>query len=354
MKQHWLDEAEIFLGVDTVSVSWHCDWLAKDLRVNNDIIEAIGRHNGLLHDVQTRERIGMSRIKGGVRTIAHRGVTIGAYRRSDLVWMEGRLASLATGKAGPTGLAPWSAMCDLDGRARGYLRSIGIDPDTEIWGEPLPAHAKLRRLDLTADVRFGAGREDAAAYLLRALATLPVAGYRRRIEEGDGGVETVYLLPKRSRRIVARAYNKSLEAGLPDGVVRIELMLRRDEPRPLVKDFVATTSPAALWRQRLRTWAVPGERLVVSELEVAMRELERLRASGAITNRVFERQLGTLGAYATWGWAVPSWTTKTMRKRRAELRKIGVLPSFERPLGTEAIDLGPLFTRITEAWNSLS
>lgn len=204
----------------------------------------------------------------------------------------------------------------------------------------------IRRIDLATDVAFREAIDAQAA--LDALSAMTVPRLKMRVIYGAGSrrIESIAWFVQRGIRL--RVYDRSAKDGRGEArepaVLRFEHQHRpRTERRTTLAELPRDDLP------RLATAPLVGPaggQLLVGNLSALHARLVALRESGAVSDQVAERLLGTLVRFAIAGPdAWPRSRTATFRAR--ELRNLGLAyhPQLETP-----VDLGPILRAVQDAW----
>jgi hypothetical protein len=197
----------------------------------------------------------------------------------------------------------------------------------------------VRRLDVTADLRF----ENASVGLgsLQVLARMQLPRAKTATYMHEGHVETVAFHARGSRRILARWYDKGIEAGShPRGeLVRPEDQRRFGAgARRLLEDVDAAYLRDRWHRRFLPLWQANGRHIVAGRLKIA-RELERLTREGKLTP-AHARALAGTALFETEG--VRFGPTRTRQRHQRWFRKQGIIivPSDDDDLSFDFNELG--------------
>jgi len=338
-----------WLGCDTTSFAWRPtdDTFWKLLRVAEDTGHLAG------FDETTYRTLGHSRvIRTGFCSYMLQEAVLGArwgwwsnHRAGNrrLVWCEGRLAAMqehalmAATPGAPEALAPCA-------EAAGALFSAIFHPCH------LPVEAKVRRIDLAADLEF----TDPADGLrfLQVMACLPIRGLKTDAWRCEGRVETIYQrLP--TGKVRWRIYDKATELGLPTAGsrVRIERQLRYPKAAQTGPETFTAERLAALWTGELAPWTRTATDVIVAGLPDAQLAVIAAANRGEITPTQAERLLGAVAIQAN-GLANQFWhkAPHTARRREAELRAIGVVVDGLAWDTSVCLPLGTILRGVRDAW----
>lgn len=275
-----------------------------------------------------------------------------SHRR--VVWCEGRLAALQEG-------------CNLLGFSPGNpaaLAACAVEA-TKRWNamfDPclLPQEAKVRRVDLAADLQFQ-DPEDASRFLY-GLSVLKVPGLpKTETWRCEGVIETVNH-KLRSGKTRWRVYDKTAErashgsldgdaSAPPQGWIRMERQMQLAKPRQVSPDLLNTQRFAEMWLGELAPWSRLATDVVAGGLPAAQRAVIAAAQRGAITHAQAERLLGHVALTAS-GLASEFWKGRphTIRRRDAELHAIGVaLDGLEWDTSV-CFPLGRILRTVRQAW----
>lgn len=256
------------------------------------------------------------------------GHTVGVIPGHRMQWFEGHPA--VEGLAHPTTLAT------AEEALLGALADAG-------W--PLGRDAGVGRLDLTVTLRFADPREGLA--FLAALAHVDVP----RVKPAVYGrpPETVYFLGERSSRMLARVYDKGVEANTARAgeLIRLEDQRRFQKSRRMrVAEYAGPTSRVPeMFTRRFAPVAESAHGLHAATLPVLAERMTQLVRDGAMTVREAERLAGSLLLHGE--DLLPE---RTRRRRRRELRHHGLVlaDAFADPL---EVDVGEALDAALAAWS---
>jgi hypothetical protein len=224
----------------------------------------------------------------------------------------------------------------------------------------LPQDAKVRRVDLAADLQFS-DPEDASRFLY-GLSVLKVPGLPKTDAwRCEGAIETVYHR-LRSRKVRWRVYDKTAErasedsangdaSAPPQGWIRMERQLHLAKPRQVSPDLLDNQRLAGMWLGELAPWSRVATDSVAGGLPAAQRAVIAAAQQGAITHAQAERLLGHVALSAS-GLAEQFWNGRphTIRRRDAELAGIGVaLDGLEWDTSV-CFPLGQILRGVRDAW----
>jgi hypothetical protein len=286
------------------------------------------------------------------------GHKIGWFPSHGLVFAEGHPGGdrLGTGDELPAVL--WqleSALWDLGVQlepARTHSRWAGVRKAQA--ADRLPGFAGVRRIDVTADLRFERGADGLAALAGVAAMQLPrmkCATWRST----RGQLETVALYGFSGRKMLARWYDKGIESG---SARRGELIRPEDQRR-----FTAATRreveelSSAHVRDRFRQRFLPlwqaTKGVKVAGTSVLAEKLADLVADGVLTDAQAERLAGYCLMHAN-GHSVGS--RATGYRRRAALRDHGIVHAQDDALQQVEVDLHAVLEAALEAdcWDRAS
>lgn len=259
-----------------------------------------------------------------------------SYLREDvpgyrLQWFPEYGVLCAEGHPNPDGLCePWE-LENAYQRLLDSLEDYGIAKPTRFLG--------LGRLDSTVTQRFSDGREGLAA--LMGIAALDVPTCKPKVVGKPP--ETVYFIHERGRgRILGRAYDKGLEAGIAcrGELIRLEDQRRwSSSARPQRHQFHAEYVRGR-FEQRFKALYRSAKGVKVAALPVLAETLATRARAGEITHREMER-LGGFILAELGGGARNAYPERTYKRRRAELRDHGLVlaDAFFEPV---EVDLGSL------------
>jgi len=252
-----------------------------------------------------------------------------------LLWFEGHPAV--------DGLAPPASLAAAADRVHNGLLDLGL---------PLGRDGGIRRLDQTVTLRFS-DRHDGLA-LLRGLAVLDIKRHKKAVyESAIGQPETVYLLgPGRSRRVLARCYDKGVESGTasPGELIRFENQSRfnRDVGELLTPSRVSESASFAgsAFAARFAPVAECAEGVTAAIAPVLADRVAELVADGDLSPAKGARLYG----YLMMGDKLEL-PERTRRSWRSELRDLGLVlvDPMEDPL---EVDLGEALDAALGAWSA--
>jgi hypothetical protein len=201
--------------------------------------------------------------------------------------------------------------------------------------------ARLGRVDLAAELRFGDPREGSA--FLHSLASLDVPWCKSRVDGRKGDhIETVSFHGTRGATIYLRAYDKGVESGTSQAGtrIRVERQKRYRKTRELLpEDFAATDMRKAYLGREFKLLAdLPSA--TICDLPEAMEVL----IDKATTWRQFERLAGYIcaGGYI-------EYPKREEYRRLGELRQLGI---FVDPTQRERLEVpvGQYLQTLASAW----
>jgi hypothetical protein len=264
-------------------------------------------------------------------------LTVGYLPLHELVWVEGRPATLYGGDAG---LLPGSGLVEAEKLVRDRLRDAGATDARPVG---------LSRVDATVTVKFDRAAEGWA--LLRGLAALDVP--RRKPDVIGRPIETVYWLTPSGKR-QERAYDKGLESATarPGTHIRLEAQMR----------YRATDRTTAEWwnmervregfETRFGAMGRAAEGLHVASEQTIREQLRELVERERITPGMAERLLGFIAAQSV---GLPAPSRRTSFRRRAELRRLGLAQALDGVDGDDLdVDLGEILADAltTDRWGA--
>jgi hypothetical protein len=253
----------------------------------------------------------------------HGGLRAGWMREHELLWLEGRPAkALGLGSA----LLPPQALHDGMTKALGELsEAVGLGRVVEVG---------VSRLDATATMQLERPSEGWA--LLRGMAALDMPRRKAALYVNRGRPETVYRLTE-SGKVKERIYDKGAQLGGADTGTRIRFEAQTRWP-------AGTRDTMGLWsaerttdefERRFRPMARAAEGLRVAS-EGVIRELVKEMVDGdAITPRMAELLLGHIASESV-GLPRPE---RTVRRRRAELKRLGLSHALDGLEGDDVVDV---------------
>jgi hypothetical protein len=274
------------------------------------------------------------------------GASIGAWPQHGLVVVDGRLAALQSGDSNDDRLAPPAALAFGRDRARGLLRSLGVEV-----GE-----AVIRRLDPAAELVLDDQLDGFA--LLRAFAGGALVASGKRVVYDrchDGRVETVnWLTPVRGQKRL-RLYDAGLHHGshLPGLRVRLEALCRWPKPAQRPVEAWSVEDLRTIHLRRVRPWLTSAPSLTVVSPSQAKHDLERLIAAGEVTDLVGSRLIGLLDLIER-GTATDLLKPETKKRWTADLRSLGISVAVGATSEVERVDLLPMLRAIDERWQHLA
>lgn len=334
-------------GIDTVSFAWRVF----------DVTAALSRLTVTQPDPATGELVA-PRSKGSSTWLTDplSGSRVGLTRSPSgviLLWCEGRLAALCADDDGNHDLAPPELLTEGARRATALVRRLGL-------GLPEDAPVLIRRLDLAADVSFADGVDGRA--FLQALAALDCPRYKRAPVHGAGesGVENVQWRTPKRFKIVHRCYDKGVEsATAPTGqLVRLEREWTVPSGERMDPSALAHYDLAQVFAGPLRSWVQSGVSVTAvgpyDACKLLRERVGKVKLGGnsgrLLTLRVAERMAGTIGVLSVYG---DDWygNRRTARRRRAELRKVGIEFVSDLARGVR-IDVGTVLRAACAAWET--
>jgi hypothetical protein len=185
----------------------------------------------------------------------------------------------------------------------------------------------LGRLDSTVTQRFHDGREGLAA--LMGIAALDVPTCKPKVIGKPP--ETVYFVHERGGgRVLGRAYDKGLEAGIADRgeLVRLEDQRRWQSSARPQRDQFHAEYVRGRFEQRFKALYRSAKGVKVAALPVLAETLATRARAGEITHREMER-LGGFILAELGGGARSAYPERTYKRRRAELRDHGLVVADE-------------------------
>jgi hypothetical protein len=216
-----------------------------------------------------------------------------------------------------------------------------------------PGFAGVRRLDSTLDLRFQT--RDQGLSVLRGVASLglPRAQLALRHQPGvgrTGALETVAFYGHGGRKMLARWYDKGVEAGTYDR----GLLIRPEDQRRYVKASRRSVNELGVgyvrerFRQRFLPLFVASEGITVGGTHRIAQRLAELRDDGALTPRTAQILAGFAVLENAGQWEGPR--RSRMRYRR-QLRDHGLVLS-ELPEDDQHVDLHEVLGEAmeTDAW----
>jgi hypothetical protein len=257
---------------------------------------------------------------------------IGVYP-DGLVYLEGRAAAILSGDNENHSLLPVHGLSSAERVARIFVQDSGARVPDEV--------ARLGRVDLAAELRFGDPREGSA--FLHSLASLDVPWCKSRVDGRKGDhIETVSFHGIRGATIYLRAYDKGVESGT-DKVgtrIRVERQKRYRKTRELLPDDFAVTD--------IRKAYLGREFKLLSDLPSAV-VCDLPEALVVLRDRLLPwQQMERLGGYLCFGQWI-DYPRMTHYRRLAELRELGI---FVDPTQRERIEVpvGQYLQTLASAW----
>lgn len=250
-----------------------------------------------------------------------------------LMWLEGHPS--CEGLAAPADLA------DHEQQLLQAVSDLGL---------PVGRDAGLRRLDSTVTLQYEQPGQGLA--FLRGMAAVDMPRLKTAVYKGtDAKPQTVYFLgPGRSRRKLARVYDKGVESGRgrPGEFVRLETQTR------ISKDAAEVVTPAVMarhhqlvgsyFKDRFTPVALSVDGVHVATASVLADRVAELVSEERLSPGAGARLLGFLVAGDRLD--VPA---STARRWRAELRKLGLI--LADPMSDELdIDLGEALEVALASW----
>ena len=244
--------------------------------------------------------------------------------------VETRLGALLAGDERCHELAPATELAAGAELARAELwRHTGADP-----GEA----TEVRRFDLTAGLRFGAGPDGLA--FLDTVAGLRPARMVSDVWRGvDGRAQTVYARTSGRGVVVSRIYDKGRESGddAPGRHVRIENQNRPARSRRYAPEVLSTLDLKGSFGRTMKAY-LQTEELVTAGPDGAVAELAARAIRGELTHAQAERLIGSVALLKYGGRAVYDRdgdalvnNNKRSSRRLKALRESGVVLSDELP-----------------------
>jgi len=257
---------------------------------------------------------------------------IGAYP-DGMVYFEGRAAAILNQDREDHSLLPVHGITTAERVARKLVQDAGAPIPDEV--------ARLGRIDLAAELRFGDARLGSA--FLHSLASLDVPWCKSRVDGRKGEyVETVSFHGTRGATIYLRAYDKGVESGTarPGHRIRVERQRRyRKSSEPTPTDFAVSDIRRAYLGREFRLLAdLPSA--TVCDVPDALETL----IDKASSWRQFERLAGFIcaGGYI-------EYPRDKQYARMAELRSLGI---FVDPSQRERLEVpvGRYLQTLAAAW----
>lgn len=160
--------------------------------------------------------------------------------------------------------------------------------------------------------------------------------------------QTVYLAGGRSAERKARLYDKGLESLLapPGTLVRFENQVRYSKETRRAVDEVDLTHVRRRFEGRFGPMAKSASGVTVASLPVLAARVHDRVLAGDVTQRQAERMVGFMALHQAGG---RSYSRRTMFRRRAELREMGLVlaDDFFAPV---EVNLGETFDAALAAW----
>ncbi len=252
------------------------------------------------------------------------GHRVGWFPGSGLVFAEGhpRAGGLAAGDELPAVLSALEKAIE----ERGVPLPKRERPFASL-GPTCEGRAGVRRLDTTADLRFGSGAEGLAVLAGIAAVVRDAGGTTAEVRYGlRGQVETVYLHGRSGRTVLGRWYDKGVESGTaprgelvrPEDQRRFPKAGRRD-----VSELSSMYVRELFHRRFVPLWKASKGVTVAGPMVLAEKLHEAIEA-GEITARQAEQVAGHLLMQAA-GRPMPGISRASRYRRRAAARRLGLV-----------------------------
>lgn len=258
------------------------------------------------------------------------GHRVGWFPGAGLVWAEGHPGGDRLGRGDELPDVLWRIEEEL--HDRGVPLDVGRTHHR--WGGPrksqladrLPGFAGVRRLDVTADLRFSSGADGLAVLAGVFALGLPRSKCRPVFAPGSGNrpLETVAFHGVDGRKMLARWYDKGVEAGIAR---RGELIRPEDQrrftrqTRRAVEELTNSYVRAKFEQRFVPLWQASKGVTVGGPVAIAAK-LDELVREGSITNEMADKLGGFMLREANGCW---SGSRRTRYRRRADLREHGLV-----------------------------
>lgn len=331
------------VGVDTASFAWR--------PLDDEVLWDRLQRGAQARSIAGLWRVSPAGVPGGwMLSKPFAGARWFFFPESRLIFAEGRLGAMISGRPDDYTLGPfsslWTAALNLE---REIAPVIGHDRDDGIGGETMA----LRRLDLAAELRWSDPADGLAA--LRALGTLSIPRVKVCEWRHEGRTETVsYYTATKQKKLLMRIYDKGVETQTeaPGTLLRFERQhrwVKSDQPEVL--DFRLRADPSALWLDRFEDWAESAERLAVEGGEASQLRLIEAVEEGRLDREKAERLIGSIAVARLRGesWWADLGKPHLGQRRRRDLDALGVALSGSGET-SRYVPLGAAIEKLRQAW----
>lgn len=331
------------VGVDTVSFAWR--------PLDDEVLWDRLQNGAQARSIAGLWRVNPAGVPGGwMLSKPLAGARWFFFPDSRLIFAEGRLGAMLSGRDGDFSLAPFSSLMTAALRLEEEIAVVfGHDRADGIGGLIMA----LRRLDLAAELRWADPSDGLAA--LRALGTLSIPRVKVCEWRHEGRTETVsYYTATKHKKLLMRIYDKGVESrsAAPGTLLRFERQhrwVKADQPE--LFNFAVQADPSALWLDRFEDWAESAERLAVEGGEGSQRRLIEAVESGDLDREKAERLIGALAIAQLRGesWWADLGKPHLGQRRRRDLDALGIplAPSGEP---CQPVALGAAIEALRDAW----
>lgn len=331
------------VGVDTVSFAWR--------PLDDEVLWDRLQNGAQARSIAGLWRVNPAGVPGGwmlSKPIA--GARWFFFPESRLIFAEGRLSAMLSGRDEDFSLAPFSSLPTAALRLEEEIAMVlGRDRADGIGGLIMA----LRRLDLAAELRWSDPADGLAA--LRSLGTVSIPRVKVCEWRHEGRTETVsYYTATKHKKLLMRIYDKGVEtrSEAPGKLLRFERQhrwVKADQPELL--DFVLSADPAALWLDRFEDWAESAGRLAVEGGEASQLRLIEAVESGTLDREKAERLIGALAVAKLRGesWWADLGKPHLGQRRRRDLDALGVAMSGSGEQ-VRAVAVGAAIQALRTAW----
>lgn len=335
-------------GIDTVSFAWR----PQDPGFWGELLRAADRgwlsSNDDLGSVASSAVVPATRRSFLLRSPIGGG-RFGFFPEHDLLYCEGRAASLYAGRTAPPELLPRRLLSHAATRAALEFEQLG----PPLLFEP----AVVRRLDLAVELKFVDPLS--GTRFLNALSGVPLPRLKSDVWVRDGRVETVYYRTPERGHVRFRIYDKGVESGtgLAGSHVRLERQLRFSKIAQSSPEALSASDLGLAWEGELGAWAEARAPVQPSGVRDAQHAVIAASRTGAISALEAERLVGWL-ALREAGLGRRWWAERNQRhipaRREAELRRLGValdeVGLANCPESISLLDLAGLLKEVRTAW----
>jgi len=331
------------VGVDTVSFAWR--------PLDDEVLWDRLQNAAKARSIAGLWRVNPAGVPGGwMLSKPFAGARWFFFPDSRLIFAEGRLGAMLSGRDGDFSLAPFSSLMTAALRLEEEIAVVlGHDREQGIGGEVFA----LRRLDLAAELRWEYPSDGLAG--LRALGTISIPRVKVCEWRHEGRTETVsYYTATKHKKLLMRIYDKGVQtqSAAPGTLLRFERQhrwVKADQPE--LFNFAVHADPSALWLDRFEDWAESAERLAVEGGEGSQRRLIEAVEAGDLDREKAERLIGALAIAQLRGerWWASLGKPHLGQRRRRDLEALGVplAPSGEL---CQPVALGAAIEALRDAW----